>query len=292
MQEIEKIEQRIQKEVLLKAYRGADRVVYAEDKKREIDLERKNKPKFIAMTGLPDLDSCTEGFRKGQLIVVSGPPKNGKTLLAQTFTDSFAQKGYRCLWFSYELGYEELFDKFPMDKLDFFVPNYMESGNLDWVEQRIIEAKQKHNTDIVFIDHLDFLRDPEVLRAVSSHLPAYIGSIVQKLKTMAIQNNIIIFLLSHIRKNEWTTNNVPTSEELADSRQIAQLADMVLMIIRRRAERKLDEVYDGAWAILGVMENRHNGKTRKISLAMDGGKFVERFYTKIDEPVKDFEFYA
>ena len=252
-----------------------ENIVYAEDKRKEIEEKRKLIPPFRAMTNLSTLDDTIEGFRKGQLVVVSGPPKNGKTQICQTFTKHFVDKGIRCLWFSYELSFEEIFEKFPMDKLDFYVPDFMESGNLDWVEKRIKEAVEKYNTEIIFIDNLDFLRDPEILKGVSLNLSSYVGGIVQRVKSIAVKHNIVIFLMSHIRKNKWTTNEVPSSEELRDTGQVAQLADLVMMIIRKRAERGGDEVYAGTEAILGVVENRHNGKTKKIHIALDGKEFVE-----------------
>lgn len=275
MNELDIANKKIEKEVKLKEYKGLDRVIHAEEKRKELQEINKFKPAFRALTGIPTLDNCVDGFRKGQLIVVSGPPKNGKTQVCQTFTKHFVVAGHKCLWFSYEVGYEELFGKFPMDNLDFYIPNFMESGNMEWVTNRVIEAKQKFGTDIVFIDHLDFLRDPEILKGVSLNLSAYVGSIMQKIKRLAIEQDVVIFLMSHIRKNQWTTNALPSSEELRDSGQIAQLADIVLMIIRRRADKGSEEIYLGNEAILGVMENRHNGRTKKINIQLIDKEFKE-----------------
>ena len=275
MNEIQQLDAQIRKEVALKEYKGPDRVIYGEDKKNELDEARKFAPSFNVASGLATLDSCIDGFRKGQLIIVSGPPKQGKTAFCQTLTESFIKQGKKCLWFSYELSFEELFTKFPMNIMDFYLPNYMETGNLKWIEDRIIESKQKFGTEIVFIDHLDFLRDLEILKGVSLNLSAYVGGIVQKVKQMAIKHEMVIFLMSHIRKNKWTTNELPSSEELRDSGQIAQLADIVLMIIRRRADKTGEEIYERNEAFLGVMENRHNGKTKRIAIKLEGKRYEE-----------------
>lgn len=275
MNKLNAIEEQAKKEVILKEYKGADRVILAQDKHAEILETKKFTPAFRAMTELPSLNECVEGFRKGQLVVLSGPPKQGKSSICQTFTKHFTAQGQKCLWLEYELTYDEFLQKFPMPNLDFYIPNYMETGNLEWVENRIIESIQKFNTEIVFIDHLDFLRDPDVLRGISLNLASYIGGIVQKVKRMAVENNVVIFLMSHIRKNEWTTNKLPSSEELRDSGQTAQLADIVMMIIRQRAGRDSNEIYDSNKAILGVVENRANGKTRKIPVQLINGEFKE-----------------
>ncbi len=272
--DIAETDKKVKKEVWLKEYSGPDKVVHAEEKKKEIEEQNKYKPKFSVDSKIPGLDECIQGFRKGQLIIISGPTKNGKTQFCQTLTKSFIFQGKKCVWFSYEVGMEELFDKFPMKELDFYVPRQMESGNLDWIEDKIIESKEKFGTDIVFIDNLDFLRDTRDLK-VSLNLSAYIGGIVQRIKRFAIEHDVVIFLMSHIRKNKWTSNELPSSEELRDSGQIAQLSDFVLMIIRKRAPKDADEIYEGTNALLGVMENRFNGRTKKIPLVLKDNEFFE-----------------
>jgi replicative DNA helicase len=195
----------------------------------------------------------------------------------------------KVLWFSYELGYEELFEKFPMDNLDFYVPNFLSSGNMDWVEEKIIETKLKHGLDYIFIDHLDFLRDTNILaKGVSTNLSSYIGGIVQRIKSIAVKHEVIIFLMCHITKSKWTTNQLPTSEQIRDSGQITQLADIVMMMIRNRDKGQYVENF----ATLGIMENRKTGKTGKLALKLVGEQFVavnEEEQTKLDNLKDDFD---
>ena len=277
-----------EKIIKLKTYQGEDRVIHAEDKRKELADIRATKPKFLAYSGIPSLDKTTEGFRKGQLVVVSGPPKNGKTALCQTITKRMALDKQRTLWFSYELTLDELFQKFPKfdkDWMDFFVPRVIDSGNLQWVEDRIIEAKHKYGIEAVFIDHLDFLKDPEVAR-VNQNMSSYIGLIVQRVKRIAVEQELVIFLMTHLRKNNWTSNQLPSSEELRDTGQIAQLADLVLMVVRRRNDKKL---YDENKAMVGVMENRHNGKTAFVDLLMVEKEFIEEIISKEEKEQREAE---
>lgn len=276
--ELQKIEARIRLEKELLEYHGPDKVILADEKFAEVKEQAANRPTFHAGTGIPALEECTDGFRLGQLVVVSGPPKNGKTLLCQNFTMRFQTENHKCLWLEYELGYEEFFEKFPKLKreaFDFYVPNVMETGDLDWVEHKIIESKIKFGTDIVFIDHLDFLRNTKVLQSVNMNMASYIGGIVQRVKSMAVQHNMLIFLMTHIGKQSWTTNDLPTSQDIRDSGQITQLADMVMMVIRRRAKKGGKEVYEGNQAMVGVIENRHNGKTKKVDVEVLNQEFIE-----------------
>lgn len=276
MNDLTKIEERVKRETFLKNYKGEDRVVLAEEKWQEIQEENKNKPVFSVSMGLPKIDECLQSLGLGRLVVLSGPPKNGKTQLCQTFTKRFTEQGKRIMWFSYEVSYDELFGKFPMKNLDFYVPNFMETGDVDWIEDKIIESKQKHGTNVVFIDHLDFLRDPNALKGVGLNLSAYIGGIVQRIKRMSVEHNMLIFLMSHIRKNNWTSNKLPQAEELRDSGQIAQLADVVMMIARIRNKKKdAEEIYEGTKAIVGVIENRLNGKTKISKVDFVNGEFEE-----------------
>lgn len=287
MNDLIKIEKRVEREELLRTYEGTDRVVHAEEKKAELESLRANRPVFQAKTGIPMLDECVDGFRKGQLVIVSGPTKHGKTSLAQTLTKRFVEQGHQTLWFSYELGYEELFEKFPMEKLDFYVPNYLENGNVQWIEDKIIESRMKHGTDIVFIDHLDFLRDLDVLKGVGLNLSAYIGGIVQKIKRVAVEQNVLIFLMSHIRKNNWSGKELPTAEELRDSGQIAQLADIVLMVMREKnAGNSPDELYNGTNAWIGIMANRHNGRTKRIPVTFGKSADSEKGYAEFRERIE------
>ena len=149
------------------------------------------------------------------------------------------------------------------------------------------ESKLKFGTDIVFIDHLDFLRDPDILKGVSLNLSAYVGSIVQKVKRIAVENDLLVFMMSHIRKNDWTTNKLPSSEELRDSGQIAQLADIVMMVIRKRIKDSSGSVYLENDALVGVIENRHNGKTKIVSAQVHEGQFRETIDPILNKPKED-----
>ena len=288
MKELETLENRIRKEVFLKDYKGQDRVVLAKDKKLQLEEEAKTRPKFSALVPtMPTLNECVDGFRKQQLVVVSGPPKNGKSELCATFTTNFMNQGLKCLWLPFEGMFEELFARF-LDKWDFYVPNYMEQGRIEWVEDKIIEAKQKFGTEIIFIDNLDFLCDPSMakeMRGINSNYATYVGSIVQRVKELAVAHNVLIFLMSHITKTKWTTNKLPDSEDLRDTGKTAQLADIVIMIIRERSKKE-DEVYTGNTAIMGVMENRLNGKTKKMRLELSIYKeFMEIPFEKKEESI-------
>ena len=123
---------------------------------------------------------------------------------------------------------------------------------------------------------------------ISQNMASYVGGIVQQVKILARKYDLIIFLMAHIRKNQWTAKDLPASEELRDSGQIAQLADIVLMIMRKRMKQGNDTVYDGNKAIVGVIENRHNGNTKKIPLILSNNEFLEDSFVERPEIKSNF----
>jgi replicative DNA helicase len=243
-------------------------IVLASDKNVEIEEMRKASagvPKV--MTGFSVLDDCIEGFREGQLIVLSGPTGHGKTALSRTLTKRFVDGGHKVVWFSYEESYEELFDKMP--SLEFYVPDTLEQDTIEWVKKMALRAKNERGCNIVFIDNLDFLRNPKEMRQVNMNMSAYVGGIVQELKSFCTREKMIIFLLVHITKQNWNTNALPTSQDIRDSGMIPQLASHVMFIIRKRADGTGEQIFTDE-AIVGIDKNRHNGKTKRAFLRYNG----------------------
>lgn len=275
----EEILKKAQETELLKTYAGPDKVVKVSELWKQIEADRLTRPDFSALTGIQSIDDCLKKLKKGHLIVLSGPPKNGKTSLAMTFTKSFVEQGLKCLWFPFEMGHEDILDNFKdlfNDAFDFYSPQELIDKELDWVRSKIIEAKLKYGVDAVFIDHTDFLRDRKLIsKNLSMNTATYVGAIIQGVKVLALEQNVIIVLLHHLTKANWTTNELPTAEDMRDTGQVAQLADYVLMIIRKRASKGSAEIYIENEAVGGVIENRHGGLTKKFLLNMENGFFLE-----------------
>ena len=81
--------------------------------------------------------------------------------------------------------------------------------------------------------------------------------------------------MHHINKAKWIKNDLPTTDDMSETRQIGQMPDYVLMIVRKRGEKKSQDIYIGNEAIAGVIENRHGGKTKKFPLVLRNGFFTE-----------------
>jgi RecA-family ATPase len=208
---------------ILRGYSGEDRILSS----HEIDMNLKEERKglFNLKSNIPSLDREVEGFRDGELIVISGPTKHGKTLLAQTLTAAFTKQQEFPLWFSFEVPARQFLECFPELPL-FYMPQKLKAHVFTWLEDRIDEAFLKYRTRAVFIDHLHYLVDLARLKNPSIE----IGQIIRQLKNLAVDRGFIIFLLCHTTKGKSEQNL--SYESIRDSSFISQESDCCIMIKR------------------------------------------------------------
>jgi replicative DNA helicase len=187
-------------------------------------------PEVVIPSGFGHMDRhLNGGFAPGELIVVGGPPKNGKTLYAQTLTQNFYKQGVKSLWLQYEVGFAQFIKKFHPDKFpEFILPKkgltrYYDVG---WAEERIAEARERFGAGIVFIDHIHALFE---LHKQNASLE--LGSLVRKLKQVAVDYDMIIFFMCHLRKAGLEAE--PTYADYRDSSIIAAETDVSIMVWRK-----------------------------------------------------------
>jgi len=207
-------------------YNGDDRVISAHE--MTLTIDRRQNSIFKVKSLLPSLDQAIEYFEAGELVVVSGPTKNGKSLFCQSLTQNFSRQGQPVLWFSYELTPRGFLGSFP-SLPELYMPMKLRGHDMGWMENRIDESFEKYRTRIVCIDHLHYCLD----MARTKNPSIEIGQVIRRLKGMAVEKEIVIFLLCHTTKgrHEGTLNY----ECIRDSSFVSQESDTVLMI-----QRKLD----------------------------------------------------
>lgn len=254
---------------IARVYDGEDKIISS------LELAEKIKnapPERKIMSGFPELDAILDGFRERQLIVLSGITKHGKTTMAVEFTVRL--KDERPMWLPFEEPAIDLIRKFTERNEEppfFYTPETMKGNNLEWIEQKIVEAKAKHDCKIIFIDHLGFIQDSE--RANGDENMAYkIERIVRSLKKLAVKWNVTIFLLAHLTKTKLDTN--PTFDDLKGSSAIAQEADTV-MLMWRKTKREKKELVITNETNLSVQANRRTGRTGNVQFMYQNGRFVE-----------------
>lgn len=251
-------------------YEGEDKVIPAEELLAEILKD--NRTKKVYNTQFPIFNNITGGFRRGQLIILSAPTGQGKTSFAQTLTKHFIQDKVRVLWFSYEIGIEEFMEKMPKDGRAFFLPKQIKQNSLDWLKQRIYEGIAKYNTRIIFIDHLHYLLEMQKMAEAKS-LSLLIGMMLRNLKRLAIDLNVCIFLISHMKKIE--INEKPDISDLRDSSFVSQESDMVIMLWRETDKIDGETVFTNRTRV-SIKKNRRTGKLGTIIMEYVKNEFIEK----------------
>ncbi len=241
-------------------YDGEDKVISSQ----EMSIKLKDKPESVVnvKSFIPSLDNAIEGFREGELIVVSGPTKQGKTLFLQSLTASFVRQQYYPLWFSFEVPVRQFLGQFPTLPM-IYLPQKLKAHALPWFEDRVHESFEKYHTRIVVCDHLHYLIDLAKIRNPSIE----IGQIIRQLKSLAVSGEFIIFLLCHTTKGASEDNL--SFESIRDSSFISQESDSVFMIKRTPQEGETT-------ARLRVEFHRRTGVMEKIvNLIKVNGYLVE-----------------
>jgi len=190
-------------------------------------------------TGFKEIDFALKGgFRGGDLVIISGLSGHGKTLTAMSMTFYLCQQSIPCLWFSYEVSLLRLHEKFKQMDIGneyalTLAPKKNTSGQIEWIKKKIEETDFRYGLKVVFIDHIDFLVPRNV--KTSDNQAVVLKQITTELKELAIEMNIIIVLMAHLKK---LPRGVEEAEmnDIGSSAGIFQLADYVFLINRLRKE--------------------------------------------------------
>ena len=266
-EEIKKIKQYHTKEERLAEYSGEDRVVSSVELEKELQGQ-KGKEIYKFLSKISTLDKFMEGFETGELTIVSGYTGHGKTSLCQSLTLAFLEADIKSLWFSYEMPARLFFSKFPSLPL-FYLPRILKEKAIDWIEDRIIEAKTKYEIRVVMIDHLHFLVDLIKMKQPSLE----IGTIVRSLKLLALKHNITLFLVAHTSMPRQEAG--PGLADIRDSSFITQEADSVIAIHRKKSG-KTDKSLYGNESLITILKSRRTGAMgRKINVLYTNKRFQE-----------------
>jgi len=267
----------IEKERQLSEYQGEDRVISSTEAMEKISKQKKSNYHFNSK--IPSLDKYIEGFESGELIIVSGPTKHGKTTFCQSLTKNFEEDGVKCLWFEFEVPERQFLRQFKTLPL-FYLPKILKDKDVGWIKDRILEGILKYNTRIVFIDHLHYLID-----MYTKNTSMDIGRAIRDLKRFAVENDVVIFTMAHTTKVE--LDSVPTENDIRDSSFIPQEADSTMMVWREVKRRRkggtqyLD--YTGR-TFLYILNHRRTGvMAKRVPLMFKDGYLFEMAYEEIKE---------
>ena len=249
-------------------------------------------------TGLPTLDTLTQGFQPGNLIVLAARPGVGKTALALNWLLRSAGAPYnRCgAFFSLEMSQEEVFLRLlsahsrknlkhsqagRFDDRDMGevlkardeliqLPLYIcdqASITVPQIQNMVVKQGTTSNRkiDFLIVDYLQLLSSPQGSRASQQNEAVRVGEISRGLKLLAKDNGIPVIVLSQLNRDvEHRQGGPPRLSDLRDSGAIEQDADIVAFIHRRKPEGGDGASMDNDVKL--IVAKHRNGPTRDIPL--------------------------
>jgi len=285
-----KIEKIINIEQRLENYAGEDKIISSLELKEILDKSKKDFAKHL--TGVGTIDRILDGVEGGELIVVSGPTGNGKTSLLTSITKKITCKS---VWFTLEVTQRQSMAKFGDNIPLFYTPAMNTENNINWLIERIIEAKVKYNIDMVFIDHLHQLFSIDKFNG--KNLSLELGDIVARLKQLAVYYEIVIWLVAHSTDDKERINREPKMIDIRDSGMISRLADIVMGVWRipnkfDGTENKIGELNEtDTHTKVRIWKNRRTGKLGHLVMDMQNGMLVELDQYQLDPKEKEYKEY-
>ena len=211
------------------------------------------------MTGFVKLDSFTNGFKGGQLIILAARPAVGKTTLAMNMVTNIAEKhNVSCAVFSLEMTKNELAQRMLCSKGSVSMDRALK-GRLtdeDWTKlynaqkklndlnifvddtamtsvpkilSKCRRLKARHNLGLVVIDHI------QLMKAVkeSDSRQQEVSEISRSLKMLAKELDVPVIALSQLSRGiTGRKGGKPMLSDLRESGAIEQDADIVMFIHR------------------------------------------------------------
>ncbi|TYR78460.1 replicative DNA helicase [Priestia megaterium] len=211
-------------------------------------------------TGFLDLNLMTDGFQKGDLIILAARPSVGKTALALNFAMNACKKNTKVIFFSFEMPQKQLLYRILssmasinsmflrqnqmtdeeidraanvtgiIDKWDLVIDDYPGQTTFD-INLKIRREIRKTNENpcLVIVDYLQLIKTDN---SYDRH-DLKIAAITRELKIMAKELNVPIILLSQLNRNvEQRADKRPYMSDLRDSGSIEQDADVILLLHR------------------------------------------------------------
>ena len=244
-------------------------------------------------SGFREIDFFTEGFTKGDLVVVAARPSVGKSSLALAVTYNVAKRGHPTLIFSLEMDAKQIVSRFlAMNSRSDLLA--LRTGNVFDTEAAsalagvpiliddtpgisIMELRTKarrasthDRLEVIVVDYIQLMRTGEN----EENRVQEIATITRNLKSLARELNVVIIGLSQLSRAAGDSGLEPKLSTLRESGSLEQDADIVLMLWKDK-----DETPAGAPRLIhGSIAKNRNGPTGIFQLlfAAEQARFFSR----------------
>ncbi|MBA7539490.1 Replicative DNA helicase [subsurface metagenome] len=232
----EEIEEKTNKEIILKTLEEAERGT-----------------DFKFPENFEDLNKITGGFDRGDLIIIGGYPSNGKTSLCNDLTKGFCNSDYKVLVITLEMSTranmrrilantQEIntmrfrhgnLTELDREKIRVMIPIINDVWNYNCIRAYtmpdIIRAISKYKPDIVIIDYLQNIADPENLSEY-----ARLTKFTLQIQQIGRAKNTSIILVSQFHRPQEGKVRVPRNNDFRGSGSIEERAEIILLIYWER----------------------------------------------------------
>lgn len=260
------------------------------------EIESRNEGIFLpgVPCGFYDLDAMTNGFQRGDLVIIAGRPSMGKTAFAVDCAKNIADSSrLPVIVFSLEMSKEQLSLRILSERskiesgllttgkinegqwidltaaVDWLseVPIYINDNPIatpSYIASQIKKTKARYNISEIGCIVIDYL---QLMEGAGDNRVQDLGKITRSLKKVARTFKVPVLCLSQLSRGvESRTNKRPLMSDLRESGSIEQDADVVIMLYR-------DEYYNPDTPDKGLAEiiitKHRNGPTGMVKLLFD-----------------------
>lgn len=258
-----------------------------------INANREGRRLQGAPTGFGMIDQ-RGGLQPSDLFVIAADSSQGKSSLALNMAQSAAKNGYPCAYYSMEMTADQLFARIlatetglpsnvlntrPLtdEQLSRYqsasasvsqLPLYFDersTSSLDGILSSIRTMVYRNHIKVAVVDYLQILN----VNMKNANKEQAMADAARRCKNLAKELNICIVLLSQLNRDR--DNPQPSMARLRDSGQIAEAADVVLLIYRPEVygnrykyPDELSKVSTQGTAMLHVCKGRNIGTFRFV----------------------------
>ncbi|GAA2084346.1 replicative DNA helicase [Aeromicrobium tamlense] len=271
------------------------------------ELETRSGEVHGVMSGFPDLDRLTTGFKPGQMIVVAARPGVGKSTLGLDFVrNASIRQGMTSAIFSLEMTGSEIAMRLLSAEAKVAI-HHMRAGSMssrDWdaigramatvqaapividdspnmtmpeIRSKARRIKKQHGLDFVVLDYLQLMTSGKKVE----NRQVEVSEFSRQIKLLAKELGVPVVAISQLnRGSEQRTDKTPQISDLRESGSIEQDADIVLLLNRPDAHGAGESERPGEADII-VAKNR-SGPVNKVAVSFQG--HYSRFTPMAREP--------